>query len=111
MRNLILILLVILMGSSVSAFSFDDLFIVDLKSFISGQVVNNKDPSVGLLRPTDTQVVNNPAVFKFRYFVPEDDKMDYFILQIDDDPRFFSPDNYKYVGEELKLTLKEEGLF
>ena len=105
--KLAIILILLLSCSAVFAFSLNDLFNFELGSFITGKSVDNRNPSVTLSRPVDTQVVNNPVVFKWRYFDAEDDKMDFFILQIDDDHRFFSPKNYKGVGIEFKQTLDE----
>ena len=110
MKKLSILVLVILSISYVTAFSFDDLFNLELNSFITGKSVDNRDPSVTLSRPVNTQVVNNPVVFKWRYFDAEDDKMEFYILQIDDDRRFFSPQNFQGVGVDHKLTL-EEGLY
>ena len=89
----------------VSAFSIDDFF------DFSGNIVDNKLPSVTLSRPIDTQVVNNPLVLKWRYFDPEDDEMDHFVLQIDDDPRFLSPESFFGVGESYEIILDKDGLY
>ncbi len=101
----ITLLFVLFFLSSASAFSFSDLFTMELGSFVTGHAVTNKPPSVTLSRPVDTQVVNNPIVFKWRYFDPEDDPLQFYILQIDDDTRFFSPQNYKGLGTEQTLSL------
>ncbi len=105
MKKIIFFLLIF--ASMVNAFSFSDLF--NSEHGFTGRAVNDKDPSVTLSRPVDTQAVNNPVVFKWRYFDPEDDKLEYSILQVDDDSRFFSPQNYQIIGEEFTLTLKDEG--
>lgn len=106
-KKICMLFMIILLISSVSAFSFEELLDIN---FIMGKSVLNRGPTVTLNRPADTQVVNNPVIFKWRYFDPEDDDMYYYILQIDDDPRFFSPVNYKGVGTEHRLTL-EGGLY
>ena len=108
MKKIIIFLLAILIVPVVPAFSFDDLFDLELNDFVVGRNINNKDPSVTLSRPIDTQVVNNPVVFKWRYFDAENDLFSYFILQIDDDRNFFSPINYQVFEEEFKLFLDEE---
>ncbi len=81
----------------------------DVGNLLVSKVVTNREPSVSLSRPVDTQVVNNPVVFKWRYFDPEDDELEYYILQIDDDPKFWSPTSYQGIGSEHKLVLEEEG--
>ena len=102
MKYKIVIIFLLSIGLA-SAFSIDDFF------DFSGNIVDNKLPSVTLSRPIDTQVVNNPLVLKWRYFDPEDDPLNYFVLQIDDDPRLLSPVNYYGDGEEFTVTLKTEG--
>ena len=109
MRKIVFILALFLLVSVVSAFSLEDILLFDLDSSIIGRSVNNRDPSVSLNRPVDTQVVNNPVVFKWRYFDPEDDELEMFILQIDDDPKMYSPMNYQGVGEEFTISLDEGG--
>lgn len=109
MKKILILMVVILLISSVSAFSLDDFLDLEL-GVITGKSVDNREPSVTLSRPVDTQVVNNPVVFKWRYFDAEDDEMEFYILQIDDDRRFFSPENFKGVGTEAKVVL-DEGLY
>ncbi len=104
MKKIFIILCLLVFIYSAYAFSLSDLFNINLN--IVGKSVTNRDPGVTLSRPSDTQVVNNPVVFKWRYFDPEDDELLYYILQIDDDLRFYSPKNYKGIGTEQKLTLE-----
>ncbi len=102
-KVLILLFILIIFVISVSAFSFED--------FIIGLVVDNKEPSATLLTPIKGQVINSPFVFSWTYFDPEDDELEYYILQIDDDSRFFSSMNFKGKGESQKISLDKDGLF
>jgi len=73
--------------------------------FVSG----NLNPSVTLSRPGDSEVVGNPVTFEWRYFDAEGDPLEYSILQIDDDRKFFSPDNHRVYGTEFKIEMTESG--
>ena len=106
MKPFFIIAVFLLSFPLVLAFSLGDLFQF---SSITGEDVNNLEPSVTLNKPVSTQVVNNPVVFTWMYFDPENDPMNHFVLQIDEDPRFFSPVNYYGIGEEFTVTLKNEG--
>ena len=108
MKQFFIIVALFLCFPLVLAFSLSDFFIQS-QPFITGRDVNNLEPSVTLNKPVSTQVVNNPVVFTWKYFDPESDPLNYFVLQIDDDPRLLSPVNYYGKGEEFTVTLKTEG--
>jgi len=98
------------MTSLVVGFSFADLFDVN---YITGKIVNNRNPTIVLGAPSDGQVVGNPATFTWTYFDPEDDPMEEYALLIDDNMRFSSPIAYyglKGDSEKQYLPL-EDGLY
>ena len=77
--------------------------------FFVSFVLANLDPSITATRPSDSEVVNNPVVFRWHYFDPEGDTLDYLIVQIDEDRTFFSPMNYQIRGDDFQILLETGG--
>lgn len=99
-KFLIFSLILISMVSLVSGFSFVD--ILDGVISLTGKASFNKNPSVQLGAPSDTQVVGNPIMFSWTYFDPEDDPQVSYTLLVDDNQRFTSPIAYYGLKEDSR---------
>lgn len=103
-RAFLFLTVFLLVISFVSALSVGQAY-DGLDKLVTGYVVGNKEPSVVLTKPSDNEVVNNPVIFTWSYFDPEDDRLLYSVLQLDDSRNFFSPMEYVVQGTEKKLTI------
>lgn len=91
----VLVLCLFLFSSLVSASTFADFLSGNLFNLVTGESVKNNAPKVTLNSPSDNQVVEGKKVkFDWRYFDADGDEQQNYLLQIDDDYRFYTPLNY-----------------
>lgn len=102
-KIVVLIVLMVVFSSLVSAFSFADTFSGNALNFVTGKTVVNKAPKSVLNMPSDNQVVSGKIVkFDWSYNDYEGDEQANYILQIDDDYKFYSPFTYYGLTETVR---------
>lgn len=102
-KIVILIILMVIFSSLVSGFGFGKIFAGNALNFVIGNIVTNKLPVTTLNAPSSNQVVSGRIVkFDWAYNDQEGDEQQEYILQIDDDYRFFTPFTYYGLTETVR---------